>query len=201
MAQNSLTLTRDSTQVTRSFQRGTLSGDVFDASALSFSADKFPNITELTTLFDSYRINWVKVKFLFQGNSVETANSYFAIMPMRLAYAIDYDDATAPTASQAGWDALHEYHGCKTKVVGNRAISTISVKFSPKLLKTVYRTGITSAYAPMRPIFLDIDAANDVPHYGLKFILQAPMTQTSLNDFFYRYDTVVTYNITFKGSR
>lgn len=134
---------------------------------MEFKLNDLPNFTEFTTLFDAYRIRGVKLDFVPIYNSHEInegpAASPFDRLGMPImTYARDYDDSTAPATE----DAILQYSTNSCLVLSNKKSVYIS---HPRVATTVYRPGITAAYAEAKKN-LWLDCANpDVPHYGLKY--------------------------------
>lgn len=136
-----------------------------------FTLNEVVNSGELISLYDQYKITCVVVKFQLltnpdihvpPGGNASTANNNPMFYP-RLWYYRDYDDENTLTLQQ-----MREIGKAKFKVL--RPNTTISVKLKPAVAMQVYRTAVTTGYAPMWPKRLDC-AANDIPHYGLKYVL------------------------------
>lgn len=175
--------------------------DSYFSYAMPFSLDKMINYSEFIPCFDQYKINWVTVQFLFAGNWLPMSDTYFAFMPYRLATAIDYDDATYPAASQAGWEAIQERKGCKTQIVlGANCKNTLTRKIVPRVLSMVYNDQTSTAYGPAKPRTYFDCSSPAIPHYGLKWVLYCPKQSTSgSHDMGLRYDIQVRYSVTFTG--
>ena len=74
--------------------------------AKSYNLNQLPGSTEFSNLFDQYRINLIKVRWMPRANSAElfannTIGSLFSV--------IDYDDATSP----GGINELMQYQKSK----------------------------------------------------------------------------------------
>lgn len=162
------------------FLAGSSTLDVF--SSIQFTLGQVPNVSEFTNLFDCYRINGVKVKLMPRANSSEIGTNQGMI---KLFSAIDYDDATVPTAITE----LMQYENLKT-TASNRDHSRY---FKPKIAKTVFQTALASGYSQGTG-WLDCDNTS-VPHYGLKLALQQlPAGAQS-------FDCQITYYLAFKQVR
>lgn len=139
----------NATQLQSAIGPGVVSG------GYTFALSNLPDYTEFTSLYDQFRIKWVKVKFIFQTQVAETApvNS-----PGMFYSVIDLDDASAPTLSycqSAKWAKLTQAVGTHTRFL------------RPRTLTQLYN-GLGSAYAVNKIQWLDCDYAN-TPHYGLKY--------------------------------
>ena len=137
-----------------------------------FTLNEVVNSSELVNLYDQYKIVCVVVKFQLltnpdihvpPGGNASTANNNPMFYP-RLWYYRDYDDENTLTLAQ-----MREVGKAKFKVL--RPNTTISVKLKPAVAMQVYRTVATTGYAPVWPKRLDC-SANDIPHYGLKYVLE-----------------------------
>lgn len=128
-----------------------------------FKLSYLPASTEFTTLYDQYCISGIKVTFTFSHNSSELLNLNSTGMP-QLHWCHDYDDATAP----AGVEEMMQYPTYKTK----RLDKPVSFFFKPSSLIMAYESAGTTAYKPAWKQFFD--AADDVPHYGLHWLVKEP---------------------------
>lgn len=148
-------------------------GNPTAAASFSFSLQDIPNVSEFTTLFDSYMITGVmfQIKMINNPNSLQvpnvagaTANGQTATWYPTLWYVPDHDDNANITLTQ-----IKEYEKVRHKVfLPNREIN---IMLRPTTLTQLYRTATTTGYSENRKrTWLDI-AASDIPHYGLKFLI------------------------------
>lgn len=126
-----------------------------------FQLNSVINPTELTALFDEYRINCVVLSFIPRPNVVqvlangnEVPNNYVPTFH----YAIDYDDANLVS----NVDQLAEYGNYHFTEFNKK----INVKIKPKFATAAYSGAFTS-YKPGKG-WLDC-ASPGIQHYGLKF--------------------------------
>lgn len=195
---NVLTVVRTGAADVHSHQILAAQGDTYYGNALTFQISDFNNISEFENVFDQFRINWVKVNFMFAGTSMNITDTYFTFMPFRLAYAVDYDDNVAPASTQAGWLHLNERKGCQTKVViGKNSNNVIAKKFTPRMNQMIWQTSSLSGYVPMKPRFIDM-SNKAAQHYGLKYCLMVPKSADG-HDIVLRYDITVQYCVSFQG--
>lgn len=163
------------------------------AGAYSFKLSDLPNYTELTALYDQYKITGVKISFIPSATEYNSAIPQGATVAQGFnpfMSAIDYDDTTTPTSE----DQLMEYGSLKRSGPG-RIHSRYIV---PKVLQEVYRSVATTGYRPISGQWLDI-AQPDIPHYGLKVWCSAPPaagTATAIT-----YNVYATYYIKCKNTR
>lgn len=131
--------------------------------AWQFKLTDVVNNSDFQALFDQYKIDQIDVEVSNLHNAAD-ATTNVNVMPT-LFYAPDYDDATVPTAMSQ----LSERQRAKQWTFrGDGQPLKFSIK--PRVLSTVYREGLTSAYQTAPPAFVDIDNS-DVPYYGLKMWL------------------------------
>lgn len=150
-------------------------GDTLDVVHLqTFQLNQCLNFTNYTAIFDQYRINMVKIKFIVAGadninfpyddTSSGTPGS-FTEMP-RYCVAIDRDDITSTSfdnlrARQHSWI--------------RKASQPLEIKFKPNRLTGIYNAsaipGNLAYMVENSKKYLDA-ANNAVPHYGMKVALQ-----------------------------
>jgi len=136
--------------------------------AWSFQLSDVVDVTELSALFDQYKLNGVAVRCIPRFSQIiQNANSVDA--PRCYAY-IDYDDANTPVSeaeclSRANCRIIHPVRGFK-------------MYFKPSLDITIYQPGSASAYARGYSKWIDL-AYPAVPHYGLKFFANSTSDATN----------------------
>lgn len=156
---------------------GTLPGP---ATAVFHSMDfKLADITkasEFKELFDYYKINKVVVELNWSllSTTVSTtpvnAGLDNIIKPL-VYYFRDYDDSAAPTTE----DEFMERQAVRSfRLTPNRKF-TIALR--PRVSEAVYRTTLTTGYKrATKAVQLDCNQ-DDVPHYGLKLMVQKAAEQ------------------------
>lgn len=142
----------------RTFDWGTFNSDVTGvlSYASTFSINSLPNISEITNLFDMYKITKVTVKMYPINPNVSSANVY------RILSAVDYNDAATPTSA-----SIREYGNMRTHMLHNDR-GFVQRTFKPAVLDTVYNTSISDGYATSKPAPWISTAYPNVPHYALK---------------------------------
>lgn len=146
-----------------------------------FTLDSLVSSTELTNLYDQYKINAVVVKIRLVNNpdatympgitSVDSSGSNYY---PRLWYVRDYDDNSTLT--------LDEIKQCgKAKCVTLKPNVEYKIKVKPAVAMQVYRTTTTTGYAPMWPKKLDC-SQSDIPHYGIKWVFDGMGVTRRSND-------------------
>lgn len=157
----------------------TISNSINTYAAYNFSLSDVPNSSEFTSLYDQYKINCVKLKFLpqqTQSVSIGTINNPNA--SSRFFSVIDYNDGTAP----ASIDELRQYQSCKyTGILRTHK----RVVFKPKILDT---NGFS--ISPWMST-----ASPNANYFGIKVAVE-PMDSTSTLTMMYTIEA--TYYMSFK---
>lgn len=134
-----------------------------------FTLDSLPNVSEFSNLFDQYRIARVIIQLKLvappesiyypaAGNTGNFGNFYPTVW-----WVTDKDDSGQYTLAQ-----IKEVQGVKHRVLFPNRELTMS--FTPTVLNQMYRTSLTTGYAPKRATYIDIAQPN-VPHYSNKFVV------------------------------
>lgn len=127
----------------------------------SLYSDALPSLTELTNLFDQYRINKVYLQIDYpMGNSNSYANPQ--INPL-VYYVTDYDDPNDASLSD-----LLQYPQLQQHNFWRGGYTPLLMSFSPKPLRDIAGSGIGTGYGPMTYAPWIRTADTIVPHYGLK---------------------------------
>lgn len=174
--------------------------NTYGSLGMPFQIQNLPNHTEFTTLFDSYRINKVVVKMYPYStvNAVSVAGAPNGNPDACgfVHFAIDHDDASAPTADEAGIRDLMQYPSYRRqRVVGTRPVVCV---IKPKLAKAVYQSALITAYAEGKREWVDCTYP-DVPHYGFKAVFEGVQPNNGASNIYLRAEA--TYYVTFKGVR
>jgi len=138
--------------------------------------DSIRGYTDFTDLYDRYQITCVVMRFRLVNNpnatqftnnngqasttqvNWNTANWYPAMY-----YCKDYDDASAETLEQ-----LKERANTKRIILQPNRMYKIVLR--PAVAIQTYATATTAGYAPKWKQWIDMAQAN-VPHYGLKYVI------------------------------
>lgn len=164
------------------------------ATAHQFNLNLLPGVSDFTNLFDQYKITGAKLTYtpaLSEGILSPLGASAATLGYSRVHSVIDYDDATVPASE----DQLLEYGSHKSTA----PFKTHTRYIKPKILQEVYRSAISTSYAPRSNTYLDI-AAPDVPHYGIKVWVSAPNTPSGVQGSI-TYKVYVTLYFTCKNTR
>jgi hypothetical protein len=139
----------------------TTSTTIPSAGALTFILQDLPAYTELTALYDQYRIMKVKVEFIVTG-----ATNPLTGPPGLILTALDYNDATTP----ASVNELVQYETVQSVPVGNYFERTLQ----PRSAVAAY-SGVFTSFANVYAQWIDT-ASSSVVHYGIKYYIPAIAT-------------------------
>ena len=169
-----------SANTTYRYSRYSYGGSTYDctgtssASGMEFALSSVRGYSDFTSLYDSFMITGVQVTFQLitnpdSINSTNGAPSTFTVQPSnwypKLWYVFDNDDSNSVSL-----DNIRERQGVKVKIL--RPNSQIKVFVKPSVAVQTYLTSTSTGYAPKR-MFLDMATGQSVPHYGLKFCIDA----------------------------
>lgn len=135
----------------------------FQGEALEFKMSDVINVTEFTTLFDTYQICKVELEFVpdidksvVNITDPAAANQYS--IPSIYVHR-DLDNAIAPTSE----NQMSQRQDCIRK----NATQRFKYVVVPQVGREIYRSATSTAYeTPMSLTWLDCNYA-DVPHYGV----------------------------------
>lgn len=135
---------------------------VSNSQTYNFTLSYLPGFTEMTAMFDQYRIarvdmQWIPAQTSAEVGGLGNSNGYFIL-------CTDYDDSSAYASRE---DALQ---------VQNHRIFSLTEKIKhtvyPKAAVAVFRSGVSSGYSQnMTTQWFDM-ATPDVPFYGVKDFVQ-----------------------------
>lgn len=131
--------------------------------AYVFKLSDVTNYTEFTSLYDQYRIRYVKITWYLQSDSFVnmTAGSFLG----RMYTTLDFDDATPPTEPEIQQMRYTKVH---------KPVGVIKRFLKPRFLNAIYNNGVTTAYT-LGNSKSWIDCSNpDVQHYGVKIYINKP---------------------------
>lgn len=129
----------------------------------SIYVDSVPNVSEFTSLFDQWRIKSVVFRLDFPANYASSgANASPIVYPM-LYYVLDYDDYT-----NASINDMLQYPQVQMHNFAKDGYTPMMIKFSPKPLRDIAGSGISTGYGPMPTAPWIRTSDFTIPHYGLK---------------------------------
>jgi hypothetical protein len=151
-----------------------------------FKFSDLQNATDLSTLFDQYRMDYVKLILKPACNAIAAVASGVTTYPP-LYVVIDYDDST----NLSGTSAAMQYDNCMLL----EAHESASRAIIPRLASAVYSGAFTS-FANVGPQWIDVGSTN-VQHYGYKWYLPATTLGQTLAPYWdVQYEIVVSLRST-----
>lgn len=182
---------RQVTAITRMWQDQTSKAAATDDyQAFSFQLSDLPNYTQLTQLYDQYRILAVKAEFIPRTPPIQYYNgtaSQSGSAPV-LYTAIDLDDTISPTSGSLLSHESVKCHGAFTPMSCNKYVRWLR----PACAVELYQTGGFGGYGARTNQWIDTTSSS-VQHYGLKWWVATAATTPA-----YYYDIVFTYYMEFK---
>jgi hypothetical protein len=121
-----------------------------------------PNVTEITTLFDHYKIKKVVTRLDWSMNAYDANGSIGYAAPL-FYYVVDHDDVNNAQVSD-----LLQYPGVGTHSFLTNGYKPLIIEHTPRPLMDVAAAGVLTAYSPAEknPYIRTLEPT--VPHYGLK---------------------------------
>lgn len=139
--------------------------------SLSFNLNQVPNVSEFTSLFDNYRISFVKLMFRLRTSpDAQLANN--SAYPQMFIQR-DYDDNTVPTSV----NSVRESGRCILRTI--RPDRYTVVKIRPATQNLVFNdTGSNTVFVPKWKQWLDMSYPG-VPYYGIKYAVDTFSANTN----------------------
>lgn len=156
------------------FAGAAAAGDIINTNTHFFS-QKFQlnyvtNETELTNLYDNYRIKAVNLKIDLSFNStpiVDIPNNVRANALPMLHYCIDQDDNDLPTSIEG----ILEFTKSRSVRLGDQSVLSALIPRAQGAVATTTTTTVVGSMLPANT-WLDCKTAVAVPHYGIKYALE-----------------------------
>lgn len=156
--------------------------------AIEYLFQNIINPNDFADLYDRYMITCVVHKFRLVNNpnstwrivdaNAQNGTNWFP----KLWYCPDYDDSATETLQELQQRA-------KTKCMVLQPNKQYKVVVKPAVTVQTYRTTTTTGYAPKWKQWIDM-GQRDVPHYGLKFVVDtSAQDPVDTNPFIVEYTT------------
>lgn len=128
--------------------------------ACQFTLGYTNQYSQLRTLFDRYRINGVKLRFIPQFNIAPVGITTIPV----IKFARDYDDNLIPNVGDIWARQGPEY----------RFNKPVTIFVRPRILESVYVSGANTTVpgATVKMPYLNMSYAGQIPGYGLKFAVK-----------------------------
>lgn len=156
---------------------------------LVWSFDNLINKDDFTTLYDRYRIDYVRVRAQLMTNP-DASNFVNSALPNytnwfpKLWWCPDYDDGAQETLDDLKQRA-------KTRCIILRPNQFYKFGVKPAILAQTYRTAVSTGYTPKWKQWIDM-AQTNVPHYGIKCVIDGSALDP-LQDFRVQFDCQVYF--------
>lgn len=145
-------------------------------SGTSIYADSLPNVTEFSSLFDSFRITKVTVRIDFPMSVSNSALLSPSFLIPQLMYAPDYNDAGSALKAD-----LLQYPQVDVHNFNKNGCSPWMVEISPRALSEVSSGIISTAYAALPNSTWLRTNTFDIQHYGIKLFFDNFGNTSNLN--------------------
>lgn len=159
----------------------------------SVSLNQLLNYTEFTTLFDKYKINWVRMR-IYAGGNVASINGK-GLLPS-LVWSIDEDDAVLTGLTV---DQIREKMGSKERQFPQDG-RPISIFWKPRIAVTDAFGGNSTTASGLSVKKADYVNATyaGLPHYGVKFALRDVNLDTTVNGVYTNFRFDMTLNVSLR---
>lgn len=142
---------------------------------VSIYADALPNVSELSALYDQYRIDKITLRI---DVPLGVADSYIAsgVVYPQIYYVLDRDDATSFAKND-----LLQYPQLRVHNFNTSGYKPFQVEFAPTPLRDIAGTGVATSYSPMNSAPWIRTTELTTPHYGLKLFFDDFGTSANTN--------------------
>lgn len=158
----------------------------FGAWAFHAALTDVTNASELTVLYDLYKIDRCKLTFIpycTQANSGAAVLGTSTQSGLFLHIVKDYDDSVAPANSFQGLSTLRQYPGYRLINLMNLKGGKYSISFKPRVNTGVSNNASNAAGKKSEPFdWVDCESS-DVAGYGLKGIFENVSAGSALQQF------------------
>ena len=143
--------------------------------SLDFQLRDLIDYTDFTSLYDKYKIAFVKVHVIPFGTAALTGAAYSSVYGQSsiiIHSIVDSDDNVVPVASAAGVDTLRQYQSYKVQNLFANNIKGAVRLLRPSILVGVNDgTGAAVGSRVTRSSWLNLGNTS-VPHFGMKYIFE-----------------------------
>jgi len=149
----------------------------FGSFGASFAIQDLPHFTEYQTMFEQYRINKIVLKITPVATGAQAGAALTGATTQTCVIfhtCLDYDDSTAPAASEAGVDLMRQRTGYRQRNIYNGNGRPIVITLYPR----VYHDG-----EPRKAGWIDEGQAA-IPHFGIKCVTEAISTGVAMDHYF-----------------
>lgn len=140
------------------------------AGGVTFALNDMNAFTDFTNLFNRFRLAGIAYRWVVSVDPMVAATKTYP----RVTWAIDYEDAAAPTAQTLSeYPRMKEWYGSDSRQTSKWFF------FKPAYLTVAYETAVASAYRPTWKGTIDTESPG-TPFYGLKWAVENLQTGCNL---------------------
>lgn len=142
--------------------------------SLDFQLRDLVDYTDFTTLYDKYKLAFVKVRVIPLATSVATGAAYSSVFgqsSMIIHSILDSDDNANAPATAAGVDQLRQYQTYKVANLIANAQRGVTRVVRPSILMAVNDSAGTPVGSRISRGWLNLGNSS-VPHFGIKYIFE-----------------------------
>lgn len=129
-----------------------------------FQLNSVIDASDLTSLFDRYKIVGVKLQFQYLINAQSASVGLVGGNLPVINWAFDGDDAAQP----ADVNSVKVKGYCRSRVLN--ANKPLSIYIKPRVSKEIFNSTLTTGYSSERACWLDANSST-IPHFGLKIAI------------------------------
>lgn len=169
------------------FSTGALPGTMYYAGmSINFQLRDVPNASEITSLWDRYKLVGVKLRLIPYATSVESGaavNASYQQTGLLVHSVVDFDDSNVPTATDAGIDALRQYPSYRCENINKKGGRGLSRYIKPRLAVAAFANSAFTSYKNEKFSWIDM-AYPAVEGYGYKAVFEAVGPGGTFNFYF-----------------
>jgi hypothetical protein len=165
--------------------------------ALGFTLADVPSTSELTTLFERWRLDSVEVVltpiYTMASSPLIAGNGAIGGV---VHTQVDYNDYAVVAASQAGVNSMRQRPSYTTANISHGL--PLYYRLKPRMAVSGYQAGFSTGFTNMAAQWIDT-ASQSVEHYGLKFVFEVLDTSAIVQ--FVNFKMEAKYNLSFTDVR
>jgi hypothetical protein len=143
----------------------------------SIYSDALPNVTEISSLYDQYRIEKITLR-IDVPMGISDAYMVSGVVFPQINYVLDRDDSGSFTKND-----LLQYPQMRIHNFNTNGYKPLQIEFSPTPLRDIAGAGISTSYGPMNSAPWIRTTELITPHYGIKMFFDDFGTSANANLF------------------
>ena len=167
----------------------------FGGSNPTYTAD-LPNYTEITNMYDQYRIKYVELTFLYNANSFSSPGAV-SYSPLIFGY-VRIMMILVMLFYLTSFNIIMLLCGLQLSLLN------LLLKIRPKPSNMVYGSSNTTGYGPVNGkqwISTQLTPSQQAVHYGIKMVADVPVPQGTSTDILGYFSIFVKYHIEVKNTK